>query len=49
MKRIRRLDLTWTEEEISDYEQLAIQLRRDREDMSDFIKFALRDSTQKWK
>ena len=49
MKRIRRLDLTWTEEEISDYEQLAIQLRRDREDMSDFIKFALRDSTQKSK
>ena len=46
MRQIRRLEITWTEEEVLEYEQLASLLEYNREKMIDFIKFALRDSTE---
>lgn len=47
LRQIRRLDLTWTETEIADYEQLSKLLASNKQSMANFIKFTLRDSMEK--
>ena len=44
LRRIRRLDITWVDDEIDEYEQLAKMLESDRRRMRDFIKLSLHDS-----
>ena len=48
MRQIRRLDITWSGEEISDYEELSVSANEANQELPDFVKSVLRRHLELW-